>query len=172
MGQQVESLPSSRKGKSLSKAIKKAVSIFRPESKNKRVKVTEDRRGIVISLMTDLLFEPGQAEVNIDEIRSILENLRLLIDSIQFNGALRIEGHTDDLPYGGDDFRDNWDLSMQRAWSVLNAMRMIPSLSEFDESKVSIVGFGSTKPLEGNETPEQREYNRRVDIVLVRQGLE
>jgi len=171
MGQRIESLPSVKQGKSLSKSKKKAVSIFKPETFNKKVRVTEDERGIVISLMTDLLFEPSSAKVNVAEIQAVLENVRHLIDTADFSGNVRIEGHTDDRPYNGSQFRNNWELSAQRALSVLEALKNIPSLTSFDESKISVAGYGSTRPVESNDTPEGRELNRRVDIILLRSDL-
>ena len=171
MAQDVESLPSARKGRSLERAIKKALSIFKPEIRAKKIRVTEDERGIVISLMADLLFEPGSAEIRIRDVQNILENLRLLISSETFKNKIRLEGHTDERPYTMSDYKDNWDLSAQRAWAVLNALRMVPSLHDFDETRVSIHGYGSTRPIEPNDTPEGRAYNRRVDIILLRDSI-
>jgi len=171
MGQNIEALPSMQRGKSLSQALERAQSLFKPESINKKVRVMEDERGIVISLLTDMLFEPNEAEVRVNDIMDILENVRLLLDSPDFSGKMRIEGHSDNQDYSGSEFKDNWDLSMNRAWSVLNALRKVPSLSYFDESKISISGYGSTRPIESNDTPEGRKYNRRVDLILLREGL-
>ncbi len=167
MGQNIEALPSSKKEKSLSEAIKKAMAILDPEIKAKKVRVIENERGIVISLMTDLLFEPNSDQVNVDQIRGVLENLRLLIDLEEFDSHIKIEGHTDERKPQNTEFEDNWDLSVKRAWSVLNALRMVPSLTELDERKVSIHGYGDTRPVESNDTPEGRQYNRRVDIILL-----
>ena len=171
MGQNIQALPSAKRGKSLFKSLKRAQLIFEPEVKSKKVRVSEDERGIVISLMTDLLFEPGSAKVRIDQIQGVLENIRLLIDSDEFNNHFRIEGHTDERPYQGSEFKDNWDLSVQRSWAVLNALRLIPSLTEFDESKVSIHGYGDTRTVELGDTPEGRQYNRRVDVILLTEDL-
>ena len=167
MGQNIESLPSNKKEKLFSKAKKKAIAVLKPEIKTKKVRITEDERGIIISLMTDFLFEPNSAKVNMGQIRGVLENLRLLIDLEEFDSHIRIEGHTDERTPQNTEFEDNWDLSIKRAWSVLNALRMVPSLTEFDERKVSIHGYGDTRPVESNDTPEGRQYNRRVDIILL-----
>ena len=121
--------------------------------------------------MTDLLFEPGSADIRISDIHPTLENLRLLIANEAFDNLVRLEGHTDRRPYRGTAFKDNWDLSVQRAWSVFNALRMIPSLHEFDEKRISIHGYAHTRPVEPNDTPEGRAYNRRVDVVLLRENI-
>lgn len=166
MGQSIESLPSSKRARFLSKSYEKAVTIFKPDIKAKKMRVFETERGIVISLLSDLLFEGGSAEVNFEDVRGILENVRLLMEDPDFQNRIQIEGHTDDVAYKSEDFRDNWELSIGRSWAVLNALRLIPSLAKFDENKVSIHGYGSTRPLNNNETPEGRVYNRRVDIVF------
>ena len=143
------------------------MSILEPQIKARKIRVTEDERGVTISLMSDLLFEPGSDQLDIEENRNLLENLRLLLDS-EFDSHIRIEGHTDKRQYQGLDFKDNWDLSVKRAWAVLHAIIMTPSLVELDESKISIHGYGDTRPVESNDTPEGRQYNRRVDIVLLK----
>ncbi|HMB00082.1 MAG TPA: OmpA family protein, partial [Spirochaetota bacterium] len=80
-------------------------------------------------------------------------------------------GHTDNRPYEGEQFKDNWDLSAQRAWAILDVIRDIPSLTSFDESRISIAGYGDTVPVAGNDTPEKRALNRRVEIVLLRDDI-
>ncbi len=171
MGQSIESLPSTKKARFLSKSYKKAISVFKPEIKSKKVRVIETERGIIISLMSDLLFEGGTAAINFNDVRDILGNVRLLMDDPDFDNHLQIEGHTDSVDYRGTDFRDNWHLSTERAWSVLNALKLIPSLSDFDENQISIHGYGGTRPVESNDTPEGRAYNRRVDIVFINEEL-
>lgn len=171
MGQNIESLPSSRRGSSLDKAKNRAVSQFQSQIQSKRMRVTEDERGIIISLFTDMLFKPGQAELEYEAVKDILENMRLLIDSLPTSQKIRIEGHTDDLDYEGQDFKDNWDLSAARAWAVLDALKYVPSLSTFREEMVSLVAYAHTRPVVPNTSPENRQQNRRVDIILLREGL-
>ena len=170
VGQTIESLPSNQKAKSLSRSFEKAVSIFQPEIKSKKVRVTENERGVIISLMSDVFFEGKSAKIDYESVKSTLENLKLLMSNSDFTHQVQIEGHTDNNPYVGDDFKDNWDLSVERAWSILNALKLIPSLHAFDESKVSIHGYGSVKPIEDNTTPEGQAYNRRVDLVFTRKN--
>ena len=171
MGQRIESLPSTERSRFLSKSYKKAINLFQPEIKSRKLRVLETERGLVISLMSDVLFEGGSADVHFEDIKSTLENLRLLIETLDDDQKILIEGHTDSIDYEGHAYKDNWDLSTARAWSILNALRLIPSLTAFDESKVSIHGYGRTRPVENNDTPEGRAYNRRVDIIFSHKGL-
>ena len=61
MGMNLESLPSQTVGRSLSRAKKQAQTIFKPEVKAKKVRITEDKRGLVISLVGADYFQPGSA---------------------------------------------------------------------------------------------------------------
>ena len=166
MGASIESLTSFKNARKLSESIKEAKFILDAEIKSKKIRVTEDERGIVISLMSDIFFEPGDYKVRIKDVVEILENIRAVIDNRGFKNKIHIEGFTDSVDFGNEEIKDNWDLSAKRAWAVLKALEAIPSLTKFDEEKVSIHGYGSSRPLESNETPEGRAANRRVDIVL------
>ena len=68
MGSTIESMPSSRAGKSLDRGIKQAMSILKPEIQAKKVRVREDERGIVISLASDAYFEPGSPDLNMEAL--------------------------------------------------------------------------------------------------------
>ena len=69
LGNTIESFPSLQRGRSLDKARKRALSIFQPEVESKMVRVTENERGLVISLAADSFFEVASAEVDIEASR-------------------------------------------------------------------------------------------------------
>jgi chemotaxis protein MotA len=71
---------------------------------------------------------------------------------------------TDDVPIHNAQFASNWDLSAARAMAV--AM-MLVNESGVDPQRMSIAGYGQYHPAAGNDTPEGRRANRRVDIVVV-----
>ena len=169
MGMSVESLPAQEKGKQLAKQVKEAVSMFKPEIEAKKVRVQEDERGLVITLMSDNFFESGSADIR-PEAGDILDRVAALLSSELFDNMIRIEGHTDNQPVSVDNstFKNNWELSSARAISVLQY------LTEHGvyEDKMSVVGYGDTRPLEGNQnrTPEERAQNRRVEIVVLHES--
>lgn len=169
LGSSFESLTSDQQAADLNHEAKKtSVDIFKPEVKSKRIRIIENREGITISLFTDAFFSKDSAAVNLPEIRETLENIRLLLSGEKFSGEISIEGHTDSIPYEGNKFRDNWDLSMQRAWAILDALRSVSLLYPLDEDRISIHGYGPNRPIASNDVPQERLYNRRVDIVLKR----
>lgn len=167
LGSAIESLPANEQGRSMAKAIKEAISLFLAEIKSKKVKVTLDERGIVVSLSSDAYFHPGSAELDIESSRKVLEKIAKLITEADFkNKQIRIEGHTDSSPTDPDGpWPTNWDLSAARALSVLDY------LIEFgaDPKRMSVAGYGQYKPIFPDEkTEEEKAKNRRVDIVIMR----
>jgi chemotaxis protein MotB len=168
LGNTINSMPSMERGRAMGTALRKAVSLFNPEVRSNQVKVTQDERGLVISLASDAFFNPASARVNIEETRSILVRLASLFNSEEVSRRkIRIEGHTDSVdvdPQGP--WQDNWQLSSERARAVLRY------LTDFgvDEGRFQIAGFADTVPVSSNNTPEGRAYNRRVDIVIIDEG--
>ena len=167
LGNSISALPSAEKGKSLSIAKKKAVSLFAPEVKSAKITISSDERGLVISLASDVFFEQGNAALNIEETRDILLKLsKFFQDSDLKNRRFRIEGHTDSTPVENELFPSNWELSSARAANVLHY------LADFgvDEQQFSIAGYADTRPMFSNETKEGQAYNRRVDIIILDEG--
>jgi len=168
LGNTINSLPAMDRGRSLGTSLRKAVSLFQPEVRSNKVKVTSEERGLVITLASDAFFNPASARVNIEETREILLRLASLLNSNEVGGRkVRIEGHTDavDVDPAGP-WQDNWQLSSERARSVLRY------LTDFGvaENRFQIAGFADTMPVSSNLTPEGRAYNRRVDVVIIDEG--
>ena len=168
LGNTINSLPATENGKTLGLAKKKAVSLFAPEIHSAKITVSSDERGLVITLASDAFFEPGSAELDINETRDVLIKLsKFFQDSELENRRFRIEGHTDNTPVPSDSiFPSSWELSAARASNVLHY------LADFgvDEKKFSIAGYADTRPLFSNDTREGQAYNRRVDIVILDEG--
>ena len=168
LGNNINSLPSLEKGKSLGLAKKKAVSLFAPDIKSNKITITSDERGLVITLLSDNFFEEGSADLNINTTRDTLLRLSDFFRSDEIKGRkFRIEGHTDDTPVNEDSvFPSNWELSSTRAINVLHY------LADYgvNENAFSVAGYADTRPMFSNETPEGRAYNRRVDIIILDEG--
>jgi chemotaxis protein MotB len=168
LGNTVMNLPAMERGQSLARAKKTALSVFQPEVKARKVRIKEDERGLIISLASDAYFRPASADVNIEESRTLLQNLALLLSSGDLAGrTFRIEGHTDDRPTDTEGpFPTNWELSTARSTNVLHY------LVDFgvDERRFQVAGFADTVPLASNDTEEGRAYNRRVDVVILNEG--
>jgi chemotaxis protein MotB len=168
LGNTVMQLPTMERGQSLARAKKTALSVFQPEIKARKVRIKEDERGLIISLASDAYFRPASAEVNIEESRTLLQNLALLLASGDLAGrTFRIEGHTDDRPTDGEGpFATNWELSTARSTNVLHYLVDFGA----DEQRFQVSGFADTVPLASNDTEEGQAYNRRVDVVILNEG--
>jgi chemotaxis protein MotB len=146
------------------------MSLFNPEIRSRKVRITHDERGLVISLASDAFFNPASARINIEETRDILIRLGALLNSSEDDmrgRKFRIEGHTDDEatdPEGP--WEDNWELSTARAIAVLRYLTEIGVA----ENRFQVAGFADTMPLSSNRTPEGRAANRRVDVIILDSG--
>jgi chemotaxis protein MotB len=168
LGNTIMALPSMERGRSLGTALRRAVSVFSPEIRSNKVRVTHDERGLVITLASDAFFNPASARINIEETRDILLRLGTLLASDDLRGRkFRIEGHTDavDVDSSGP-WEDNWQLSTERSRAIL---RYLAALG-IDEKRFQIAGFADTVPIASNDTPEGRAYNRRVDLIILDDG--
>ena len=86
LGNTINSLPAIERGRAMGTALRRAVSLFQPEVRSNKVKVTQDERGLVISLASDAFFNPASARVNIEETREILIRLASLLNSNEVGG--------------------------------------------------------------------------------------
>jgi len=168
LGNTIMSLPSMERGRVMGTAMRKAISVFSPEIRSNKIKVTHDERGLVITLAGDALFNPASARINIEATRDMLMRLATYLSSDELRGRkFRIEGHTDavDIDPSGP-WEDNWQLSSERSRAVL---RYLTALG-VDERRFQIAGFADTMPLASNNTEEGRAMNRRVDVIIIDEG--
>lgn len=168
LGNSIATLPSMERGRLLATAKRKAVSLFQPEIKSNKVRISSDERGIVISLASDAFFRPASAAINIEETRGMLIRISELLKSPELEGRkFRIEGHTDDTPTDpAGPWFSNWELSSARSLNVLHY------LTDFGvpEKRFQVAGYAATVPIADNATEEGRAYNRRVDIIILDEG--
>jgi len=168
LGNVINSLPSMDPGRRMGTAMRRAVSVFSPEIRSNKIKVTQDERGLVITLAGDALFNPASARINIEATRDMLLRLATYLSSEDLRGRkFRIEGHTDavDIDPAGP-WEDNWELSVQRSRAVLRYLSAIG----VDERRFQIAGFADTMPVASNDTEEGRALNRRVDVIIIDDG--
>lgn len=131
------------------------------EIERQEVELRMTPEGFVISLHELGFFDSGQANLlpgATDKIKRIAAVL------MQYGLDMRVEGHSDNVPIHNATFNSNWDLSTARAMAV--AMMLIDEAG-FDPQRMSIAGYAQYHPVASNDTPEGRQANRRVDIVIV-----
>jgi chemotaxis protein MotB len=117
--------------------------------------------GIVISLREIGFFESGSAAVRPNSQFAFQKIAALLVSR---NCRVRIEGHTDNVPISNGQFHSNWELSTARATELV---RVLITQYDFSPARLSAAGYAEYHPVAGNETPQGRAQNRRVDIVIL-----
>jgi len=117
---------------------------------------------VYVSMSDKLLFKSGSTYV---EPRGV-EALGKVAEVIKKNTDIQVtvEGHTDNVPLkGSGDMKDNWDLSVLRATSVV---KILTAKYTVPVKRVTAAGRGEFFPVGDNKTPEGRAKNRRTEIVL------
>ncbi len=133
-----------------------------------RVRLHEEKRGMVMSLAETGFFPSGSAEMP----AAALGALDAVAAGLAEHGTgleLVIEGHTDNVPIHSARFASNWHLSTARATFVV--ARLIEQ-HHMDATLLSASGYGEHHPVASNDTAEGRGRNRRVDIVIRRPEVE
>jgi len=131
-----------------------------PLIKQGNVRVVQNHRGIRIDIGSSILFASGSADLEIDALPVLLEVAGRLVGR---PNAIQVEGHTDDVPIRNYLFFSNWELSAARASSVVRLLEQ----NGIEAERLGVVGYGSSRPVSGNDTEEGREQNRRVSIMVL-----
>jgi chemotaxis protein MotB len=129
-----------------------------------RVTLVERGDGLVVRLRDAAFFEPAKAIVRrevLDDLSGVGRTLR------ELENEVRVEGHTDPIPIHNSLYRSNWELSAARAAAVLD---QLVQNSGIHESRLSVAGYASQRPIADNDTVEGRSQNRRVDIIVLDRG--
>lgn len=128
-----------------------------------RVRVTQETRGVVISLLSDnMLFARGSADLQAAGM-PLVAKVSHILRTVQ--NPIQVEGHTCDLPIRSPLFPSNWELSTARAGAVL---REFTERYGITQNRFQASGYASTHPLNPNKDEVSRARNRRVDIVIMK----
>lgn len=115
---------------------------------------------IYVSLAEQLLFKSGSVVVDPKGKDALQQLTGAISDSKDIN--ILVEGHTDDVPIATKAIKDNWDLSVLRATSIV---RILVNAG-LDENQVTAAGRGEVSPIASNDTSEGRQKNRRTEIII------
>jgi chemotaxis protein MotB len=128
--------------------------------KHNMVTVRRSELWVEVELRTDILFPSGSAQPAPDAV-AVLERLGHVLAPLP--NSIRVEGHTDNLPIRTAAFYSNWELSAARAGSVVRVL----SSAGVAAARLAVVGYGDQHPAASNDTPEGRNANRRVVVVIL-----
>ena len=128
------------------------------------IEVTLTDQGIRLSFADQILFDFGKAGIN-PAGHKLLNHVIGAVKKVP--NAVRIEGHTDNIPIQTTRFPSNWELSVARA---VNVVKYFVEYGRIDPHRLSAVGYGKSRPLVANDTPANRMKNRRVEIIIITEG--
>ncbi|ODM27210.1 hypothetical protein A7W90_13875 [Clostridium sp. Bc-iso-3] len=127
---------------------------------NEYVKVIEDNTYLTVRIDSVILFDLGKADIK-PSGKEALKKIGELLKEL--NRGATIQGHTDNLPINTMLFPTNWELSTKRA---TNVVLFLVEESGVNPEKLTATGNGEFKPIAPNDTEENRQKNRRIDIVI------
>ncbi len=124
--------------------------------------VTRKNGKVYVSLEEKLLFKSGSTVVDPNGVKALEQLAVVLGHNPDIN--IMIEGHTDDVPFRkGSSIKDNWDLSVMRATSIVRILMQEKSIKP---TNVTVAGRGEYLPVDPAGTTEARRKNRRTEIIL------
>jgi chemotaxis protein MotB len=116
---------------------------------------------------SEVLFAQGQASIAAAGEQQ-LAKLAIALNQIaaeipeDIDWVLQVEGHTDDIPVRAGRFADNWDLSTERALSVVRFL----ATQGLPPNRLAAAGYGEFQPLDSAGSDEARRRNRRIEMKL------
>jgi chemotaxis protein MotB len=121
-----------------------------------KVKVVKRNGRLIVEIAENILFDSGKSKLKAEGIAALTELAPLLA---RVERDFQVTGHTDNV--GTEAY--NWRLSLDRALSVLQ--QMIDA--GYPSARLSSAGYAYYQPVASNDSPEGRQLNRRVELVLV-----
>ena len=135
--------------------------VLAPEIASKVVDIKARKEGLIVSLREMGFYESGSAAIRVSSLGAV-DRLAAVI--APRGEALRIEGHSDNVPIHNGRFASNWELSTARATELI---KLFLDRYHMEPARLSASGFAEFHPVSENITAEGRARNRRVDIVIL-----
>ncbi|WP_439135657.1 flagellar motor protein MotD [Pseudomaricurvus sp.] len=118
-----------------------------------------------VELKSSILFDSADAEPSF-QAKNIFEEMAGLLRD--YGNEVRVAGFTDNVPIATSRFPSNWELSSARAVTVVKLL----AASGVAPERLSAVGYGAFHPIAENDSEEGRSANRRVTLLIARDGRE
>ena len=148
---------------SLDRAKRELENKFKSEINNRQMSVEMLEKGLVITFVSEVLFDSGKAKLRADSLEK-LDKVSDVLKTTVKDLDVGIEGYTDNVPIKYSGWKSNWELSSARAMSVLH---YLVDDEGVNPQRLAATGYGEFRPIASNETKEGRQENRRVEIVIL-----
>ncbi|MEC4113908.1 OmpA/MotB family protein [Myroides pelagicus] len=141
----------------LVRSVKKEVGFDDPD-----IQVNVEKGVVYISIADKLLFKTASWDVNTNAKNVLAKVAKIAQSKPDFE--VMVEGHTDNVPIKNATMRDNWDLSVKRAASIVQVLQHDFNIAP---ERLVAAGRGQYQPLVANDSKEDKARNRRTRIVLL-----
>jgi len=125
-----------------------------------RISAEQRKEGVVLTIPEVALFDSARAELHSSAL-PLLNELAATLREVG-EAQISVEGHTDDRPVLGGEFRSNWDLASARA----NAVTAFFLAHDFAPQRLHSVSYADTRPVADNGNANGRAANRRVELAI------
>ncbi|MDC1382468.1 peptidoglycan-binding protein [Candidatus Puniceispirillum sp.] len=162
-------------GKSLNNALAGRVQElqrFRSEFFGRLRDILKDRDDVEIVgdrfiFQSEVLFEQGKSVVELEGKKQLAKLAIALADIAKkipsdINWILQVDGHTDNVPIRPGRYADNWDLSTERALSVVRHLNQ----HGLRANRLAAAGYGEYQPLDTSDSDDARRKNRRIELTI------
>lgn len=139
--------------------LKKLQAQMQKEIEEESISIERDGDDVVIRFPEHVSFASGRAQL----VPKALPLIRRVVGLIDEEQTIVVAGHTDDLPIRSGRFHSNWELSAARAAAVAES---VLSVGVIDPARMTVAGYADTRPIELNNSRENRARNRRVEIIV------
>ena len=121
---------------------------------------------------SEVLFAQGQANIGSDgreQLAKLADALADIADKIpsDINWVLQVDGHTDNVPVRAGRYTDNWDLSTERALSVVRYLNQ----QGLPANRLAAAGYGEYQPLDTADNHDARRKNRRIELKITQRVI-
>jgi chemotaxis protein MotB len=130
-----------------------------------QLQVRQYKNMLSVDLAEQIFFDSGSATLK-EGGKAVLKKVGGALKGYE-NKIIRVVGHTDNVPVLKSPFPSNWDLSVARATTVV---RFLQDVGVPPEHMIA-AGRGEYSPVAPNDTPEGRQKNRRIEIMLIDRSL-
>ena len=145
-----------RAKRELEESLKKEIGEYKA-----KLQMTE--RGLVITFISEIFFASGKDIVR-ENGKTTLDKVAEVLNRDVPDSAVAVEGHTDNDPIKYSGWKTNWELSSARALAVLH---YLVDGCKVEPQRLSANGYGEFHPVALNDSPQNKQKNRRVEIIIL-----
>ncbi len=162
LNQPLSDLPKNPSSKELKDFVdrKLALGALKP-FKDSVTQIKHEWFGVRVSLASSTFFDPGSYKLKLSSLNALDGFFH---EFKRRDSHIIIEGHTDNIPIKSSKIESNWELSSLRATSVV---RYLIKYHDFSSGMITAAAYADTKPIVANDTEENRQKNRRIDILII-----